>query len=158
MTADWGLSRFKDGLVDDDAERFETCVEDVLRPILEKCHSAQMELKVDEVTERLNELLPAEMRATRPPRQHTITERRRAKPSGRRGLSETDETPTGPARKPKSPLNRLLLTFEGPLCEEQGYGMFTKGRPNRITLAKDNPDVATLLALRDTDWPRAHCS
>ena len=151
LTADWGLSRFKDQLVDDDAEQFETNVEDLLRPILEKCHSAQMELKVDEMTERLNDLLPLELQATRPPRRYTVTERRPRKPSTRHGMSDRDDTPTGPARKPKSPLNRLLVTFEGPICQEYGYGHFTKGRPNRITLATDNPDVAALLAHRDSE-------
>ncbi|HJS76752.1 MAG TPA: ATP-binding protein [Burkholderiales bacterium] len=150
LTADWGLTRFKDNLNDPDAAQLEDAVQEVLKPILEKCHSAQMELKVEEMTERLNELLPTEIRATRPPRQRPKTNQQHKRKESRQGESERDESPTGPARSPRTPINTLTIAFDGPLCDEHGYGMFTKGRPNRITLATDNPDIAALLEQRDT--------
>jgi len=151
LTADWGLTRFKDDLSDPDAEQLELAVEEVLRPILEKCHSAQLELKVEEMTELLNDLLPTEIQAARPPRQRDPSPRE--PPKRRRvphGPVDNDPSETGPARMPRFPNDRLTIAFDGPLCEEHGYGVFTKGRPNRITLATDNPDIALLLEHRDT--------
>jgi hypothetical protein len=152
LTADWGLTRFKDGLNDPDTEQLEYAVQDVLRPILEKCHSAQLELKVEEMTERLNELLPLEIQAARPPRKRERAPEDKAKKQRRsqHGHTEKDPASTGPARMPKTPIDTLLIVFDGSLCEEHGYGVFTKGRPNRITLATDNPDISALLAQRDT--------
>jgi len=152
LTADWGLTRFKDGLNDPDAAQLEDAVQDVLKPILERCHSAHMDLKVEEMTERLNELLPVEMRAARPPRKRPRSERaaRKKEPGPQHGSTSKEPAATGPARIPRTPIGNLLITFEGSLCEEHGYGHFIKGRPNRITLATDNPDIAGLLEQRDT--------
>lgn len=150
LTSDWGLSRFKDDIIDEDRDELETLVEDVLRPILEKCHSAQMELKIEEMTTLLNDMLSPELRATRPRRKRDGEARSGRKP-GRHGKSKEDESSNGPARTPKAPNDRLLVTFEGPLSSEHGYGHFVKGRPNRITLATDNPVVAALLAQRDRE-------
>jgi len=150
LTADWGLTRFKDDLNDPDEDALEDAVADILRPILEKVHNAEIDLRVDEITDQLNTLLPENLRATRPPRKHTVTERHDKKPRTR-GRSEQIPNETGPARTPPKTDNRVILVFDGPLCGEHGYGMFTKGRPHRITLAKDNPVIAALLDQRDRD-------
>lgn len=153
LTADWGLTRFKDDLNDPDTELLEELVHEVLRPVLEKCHAAQMEIKVEEITERLNELLPTEIRATRPPRKKSRSEtaRKKKKANTQHGHAEEEQAPTGPSRASRATLDMLTIGFDGPLCDEHGYGMFTKGRPNRITLAKDNPDISVLLKMRDTE-------
>ncbi len=151
LTADWGLTRFKDGLNDPDQEQLEDAVQEILRPILEKCHGAQMEVRIEELTERLNDLLPTEIQATRPPRKRPAKESRNKKRVRERGQSEEEPSSTGPARTPRTPRDTLTIAFDGPHCEEHGYGFFTKGRPNRITLATDNPDIAELLEQRDTN-------
>ncbi len=153
LTADWGLSRFKDDLVDPSAEALDDAVKEVLQPILDKCQAAQLEVKVDELTELLNDLLPPEIQAARPPRTRErvaqpTTTKRQHRPHGR---TKEEPAANGPARMPGAPDNRIRITFDGPLCAEHGYGVYIKGRPNRITLARDNPDIAALLAQRDTN-------
>lgn len=151
LTADWGLTRFKDDLSDRDSDQLEDAVHEVLRPILEKCHNAQMELNLEEMADLINELLPPEMQTTRPPR--TVVRGQKGKKAGllRRKRSDGDESPTGPTLKEKSPRDKLLVVFEKPLCQEHGFGVFREGRPNRVALASDNPHVEMLMALRDRD-------
>ena len=150
LTSDWGLTRFKDNLNDPDAAQLEDAVQEALKPVLEKCHSAQLEVKVEELTELLNKRLPPEMRASRPSRNKGKVQAKQGKKQRKNnGESEGQESPNGPTKSPRSQLTTTIV-FDGPLCQEHGYGMYTKGRPNRITLARDNPDIAALLEQRDT--------
>jgi hypothetical protein len=152
LTADWGLTRFKDDLNDPDQQQLEVAVQEVLQPILEKCHSAQMELRIEEITELLNESLPPEIQAARPPRKarpKSDKASRKKESQAQHGETDVEPAANGPARTPRNPGDRMIIVFDGPLCEEHGYGYFAKGRPNRITLATDNPDIAALLEERD---------
>src|SRR4029077_2237950 len=114
------LTRFKDALHDPDQPQLEDAVQEVLRPILEKCHSAQMEVRVEEMTELLNELLPTEIRAARPPqRKRSKTEKPKKKKEAhsQHGETDADPTPHGPARTPRTPFGTLTIAFDGPLCD-----------------------------------------
>lgn len=149
LTADWGLTRFKDDLEDPDDEQLEEAVFAILEPVLDKCRKASWNLKVDELTEAINDLLPKEIRPARPTR--TSEKRgglRPKRPSRQNGRVKDDTPDDGPARKDKAS-DTLKVTFDGPLCDEHGYGVFEKGRPNRITLATDNPIIKSLMTLRD---------
>lgn len=145
----WTLGRFKDRIEDNDSDELEERVTEILRPILEQCHSAQMSLQVNEMTELLNEMLPPEMVPARPP--HTKEESEPG--SGRKNKQKHGETktgsdtPSGPARKKQR--RGLIIEFDEPQVEEYGYGHFIPGKPGRIVLARDNPHIAKLLELRD---------
>jgi hypothetical protein len=154
LLGEWRLTQFKDGLVDADADELETRIEELLRPLLERCHAAQMSAVVDEVTLRLNAMLPPEMVAVRPPRkrgQRPNQPQDKRKPKAPGACDVGTATPRGPARARRMPTNQVIIEFVDPLVAEYGYGRFIPGRPGRIELARDNPDITALLALRDCD-------
>lgn len=151
LTGTWGLSRFKDEVLDDDRAALQAAVHAVLLPILEKCHSTQMDLVVNEMTDRLNEMLPPEMQTTRPARKNPRGRKNpKPKPSKQRGHTKDESpVPNGPTLQATSPQKKLLITFEPGLVEKHGYGDVKPGTPIRIELARDNPDIEAWLALRD---------
>jgi Histidine kinase-, DNA gyrase B-, and HSP90-like ATPase len=151
LTGPWGLSRFKNALADNDAPELEDRVLEILKPILEELHSAQMSAIVDEMTDILNNMLPPELVSARPPKKKSLGDStiKIRKTRKRIGITkEGNETPRGPARK-QTANNRILIDFEEPVVDEFGYGYFLPGRPSRIILAKDNPHINTLLSMRD---------
>jgi Histidine kinase-, DNA gyrase B-, and HSP90-like ATPase len=144
----WTLGRFKDRIEDNDSEELYEAVTEIMRPVLEQCHSAQMSVQVNEMTELLNEMLPPEMVPARPPSKKEdgkggskSTHRNHGK------TNEGEETPKGPARKKQH--RGLIIEFDEPQVEEYGYGHFIPGKPGRIVLARDNPHVMKLLEIRD---------
>jgi len=150
LTADWELTRFKDDLADSDAEALETQILEFITPILEQCHSAKMDAHVDEIIEALNASLPDELRARPQRRKQPSPQIHKPRPPRKRedhGHTDRDPADTGPARMPAS--KTLTIDFDQPLSEEFGLGHFISGRPNRVTLSRDNPFIAAHLAHRD---------
>lgn len=150
LTGPWGLTRFKDELADNDADELEDAVLEILRPILERCHSAQMSAQLNEMTALLNEMLPSELAAARPVRTKEKDGLGQKHNRNRHGqiTRNADESIGGPAKKAKA-RQQLVINFEEPLVEEYGYGRFIAGKPGRIVLASDNPHIASLLEIRD---------
>lgn len=151
MGKNWHLARYKDDLSDEEERtELEEAVLEVLTPILEKCRSAKMEQRIDELAQLINEMVPPEMAPSRPKRQ----QERKPKPKQdkRTGIvSPEKSTPDGPAKTPRSPLDRLLITFDG-INEKQGVGEFQgTGKLKRVDLSPDNPYVAELIRHRDTE-------
>ena len=62
----WELTRFKDGLADNDKDELMEGVFKILRPVLEKLHSARMSAVINEMTALLNDMLPPELAAALP--------------------------------------------------------------------------------------------
>lgn len=150
LTGPWTLERFKNRLADNDADELQNGVEEILLPVLEQCHGAQMSVRVNEMTELVNDMLPPELIPARP-----ISKGNKSGPSKTKRptrihgkTKDGDENPSGPARKLRTGAG-LVVSFEEPLVDEHGFGHFTEGKPNRVTLAMDNPLIASLLASRD---------
>ena len=146
----WKLSRFKDEIVDADADALQEALESVWRPLLEQCEAKQLDLTVKEVTLQLNAMLPPELVCARPLHTKPGPPNPSSSPNPRRRPGKTpDGEPSGPARRLRPPINQLKIEFEDGLHEECGYGKFQDGKPARILLAKDNPHVAMWLSARD---------
>jgi hypothetical protein len=150
LSGPWHLATFKDDLPDEgEREELEAAVLEALRPILEKCNSASMSARVDEISKLLNEMIPPDLAAARPKRKKKPEPgppgpKRKKKP----GQVDSEQSePDGPA-KTRRPKDRLLITFDG-VAEVDGIGTFRPGRPHRIDLSKDDPHVAQLLEHRD---------
>lgn len=144
---DWQLGKFKDELVDPFCDDLAEDVCDVLRPLLERCEAETMEADVEEVTQRLNEMLPLELTPVRPQRRKPRgegTSREKQKP----GMADAPDAPNGPARSPRSPRETIKIEFTDHPNDEFGYGTvsFAKSRkdPTRIKLTKNNPHVVDL--------------
>lgn len=148
LTGPWTLARFKNDLADNEADELRAQVEDILRPVLEECHSAAMTVQIDEMTALLNAMLPPELTPARPPKRQETTTARRKKGGRPHGITKDgDERPQAPARKPRTH-QELVISFD-PVCDEYGYGHFIPGKPDRIVLASDNPHIASLMEIRD---------
>jgi Histidine kinase-, DNA gyrase B-, and HSP90-like ATPase len=145
----WKLSRFKDEIVDADADALEEALQSAWRPLLEQCEAKELDLTVNEVTRELNAMLPPELVCARPPHKKPPGPSTPS-PHPRRPHGKTSEGETsGPARRLRPPSNQLKIEFEDGLHAEYGYGTFQEGKPARILLAKDNPHVALWLNARD---------
>lgn len=147
LTGPWTLGRFKNHISDNEADELNDAVLEILRPVLEKCHSAQLSMHVKEMSDVLNDMLPPELQPAHPQRTKDGSVS-----SGKRGKAEQhrptrDGKDGGPARK-HGPRTGIVIGFDD-CVDEHGYGRFEIGKPNRIVLAKDNPHIAALLDLRD---------
>ena len=59
LIGDWKLQKFKDALAEDpDCEELEIAIENVLRPVLEKCHAESLTLEHKHIELALNEMIP----------------------------------------------------------------------------------------------------
>ena len=150
LTGPWRLTRFKDDIAEDPYEaELEAAVEEVLRPVLEKCESQSMTARHRELETILNEMLPENKRMVRPEKKN---------PQGRQGPKREDtrektaagnETKTGPT-KAKKPPRGFHIEFAEHLCEKFGYGRAEVGKSVvRIQLAVDCPHIAELMKARD---------
>jgi len=148
----WGLSRFKDDLSDNDDEELENRTHEILKPILEKCYSATMDLRAETMEALLNERIPPEFRPARPPRKKPQKENeedvKNKKPHGE--TKEGEEKPNAPARK-RMTSRSFIISFEEDFADEYGLGKFERGRPSRIMLSKDCPLIQQFLDLRGTE-------
>ncbi len=149
----WHLAQYKNDLPDEDERsELEESVGDALEPILEKCNSASLSARVEQLGDLINERISPEMAAARPKRQK---DRGKGKPKRERkrqnGLVSPERSePDGPARTARTPRDKLLITFDG-LAEDDGLGAFQPGRPHRVNLSKDDPYVARLIEHRDQE-------
>lgn len=149
----WHLAKYKDDLTDEEErEELEEVIGDALKPILEKCSSASLEARVNEISNRINDLVPPNLAAARPRHQKEDKQRKSAQKKRQRSgfVAPEKSDPPGPARTKKTPQNRLLITFDG-MAEEDGIGSFQPGRPHRVNLSRDDPYVARLLEHRDQE-------
>lgn len=146
----WQLTRFKDDIADDPYEdEFESAVEDVLRPVLEKCQSQSMFARHRELENILNEMLPENKRLVRPEKKN---------PQGRQGEKRGDKSeknadgnadPTGPV-KTKHPPRGFKIELVDHLCDKFGYGRAEISKKAvRIQLATDCQHIAELAKARD---------
>ena len=147
----WQLSRFKDEIVDVDADALAEALESAWRALLEQCEAKQLDLTVNEVTRELNAMLPPELVCARPPHKKSPdASNSTPSPRPRHRHGQTREgNPSGPARRLQPPINQLKIELEDGLHAECGYGKFQEGKPARILLAKDNPHIALWLSARD---------
>jgi hypothetical protein len=153
LSGPWHLEKFKNDLTDEDErDELEEAVAAALKPILEKCNSASMDAKVLQMGHLINELVPPELAAARPKRQsEKETATARAKRKSRSGKVAPDKSdPLGPAKSKRPRHDRLLITFDG-IADQDGVGAFQPGRPHRINLSKDDPDIAKWLEYRDQE-------
>jgi Histidine kinase-, DNA gyrase B-, and HSP90-like ATPase len=145
----WQLARFKDEVVDDDADLLRELLEAAWLPLLEQCEAKELDLRVNEITMQLNEMLPPELVCARPPRKGGGGGGGGGRPQKRRPGITNEGEPSGPARRRRPPINQLKIEFVDGLHAEYGYGRFLDGQPARIELAKDNPHIALWLESRD---------
>lgn len=150
LNGPWHLAKFKNDLTDElEREELEEAVKEALRPILEKCNSASMSARVDEVANLINDMIPPNLRAARPERQKDTKKNPGGKKHNESGFVDKDKSDEkGPAKTKRPPQNHLLITFDG-LAETDGIGAFQPGRPHRVNLSKDDPHIAQLLEHRD---------
>lgn len=154
LVGPWHLSQFKNDLTDEEEiEELDDAVFEVLQPLLEKINSASMDARLDEIMQRINDLLPVEIaarprsqRKKQPPPPPPPPPKKR--PPGKIDADKAD-VGKGPA-KSKKPDNRLMITWEGD-AEDDGIGSFQPGRPHRVNLSKDDPTIASLIKLKDQD-------
>jgi len=151
----WALSSFKNDLTNEDQrEELEEALEAAMSSILKKCGNVSIEARVVAIGELVNEMLSEELAAARPRR----TKRKEAAPSGKREnknpgtveAEKSDEAESGPARSRRAQKDRLIITFEGKAAEH-GIGWFEPGRPNRVNLSPDAPQLARLLRCKDDE-------
>jgi hypothetical protein len=153
LAGPWHFARYKDDLTDEvEREELEEVIGEALEPILEKCNSASLEARVEQISNLINDLIPEELATARPKRtKEGPHDPRETKKRNRRGyVSPEKSNPDGPAKTKRAPQDRLLITFDG-IAEEEGIGAFQSGRPHRVNLSKDDPYIASLLEHRDQD-------
>jgi len=154
LSGPWRLGRFKDDLPDErEREELETAVEEVLRPILEKCNAASMDAKIAALGEMINEGLSADIAAARPhrpkPREPDPDPGpKRPRKPGVIDPSKAETNNGGPAKTKRPQQGRLLILLEGK-NEENGIGLYKPGKPNRVYLSLDNPIIDKLTQYRD---------
>lgn len=152
----WHLSTFKSDLTDEDErDELETSVEEILSPILKKCHTATITAKLADMEQMVNDLVPDRLAARRPRHLKPPEEQDKPKRPRRPGLvhqNKSDEDGPAGTYKTRRRTSKLLITFDG-VNEQVGIGALRQGgKIDRIELAKDNPYIAGLLSHRDKEW------
>jgi hypothetical protein len=156
LSGRWHLAQYKDDLPDEEERsELEEAVLEALSPILEKCNSASLSARVNELSDIINDRIPSELATARPRRQKDKSETKpRPKKATRPGHvapEKADAAANGPAQTKRRPQGRLLITFDG-IAEEDGIGSFQSGHHvNRVNLSKDDPYIARLVEHRDQD-------
>jgi hypothetical protein len=146
----WKLTKFKDDLGEDPyLDELETEVENVLRPVLEKCNSASMSLRTKNLEQLLNEMLPSDMRMVRPEQKQQLNRKGEKRGDDREKEAEGTASRSGPTRKRKPP-HGIKIEFAADLNGSAGYGRaLFDSKSTRIQLAEDNPTISALMAQRD---------
>lgn len=151
LSKEWELGRFKNDLPDDDQrDELDQALSVVLEPILEKCRTKSMFANIENMTQRLNAMLPPDLRPEsarprrkRPPRDEPPPPQPPRTPR-ERILDDADPTPTGPIKTRSNLRPTLEIDFDGRDADD-GVGRFERGtgrRCHRIHLAPDEPSVA----------------
>jgi hypothetical protein len=146
----WHFAKFKNDLTDEDErDELEAAVTDALRPILEKCNNANISARLCELGQLVNELVPPELAPARPKiqREHERAPKRRSYVNGEVSPGKSKPQDGAPARTKRHPTS-LLITFDGDAAKD-GIGEFQSGRPHRVNLSKDDPEIALLIQHRD---------
>lgn len=148
----WTPSKYKDDLPKRiEREELDDALEDALRPILEKCSTATISVKLSNLLGLINDSIPEELRAARPKHLGGETgpgpKRKRAS-----GLVEEEksEDSDSPARTRARPRNRLIVTFDGVGTDSVGT-CETSGKIYRVDLCKDEPFISRLIEHRDEE-------
>jgi Histidine kinase-, DNA gyrase B-, and HSP90-like ATPase len=144
LVGDWELTTYKDDLRDLDCECLEEDLEARWKALLQRCESQEVTLNTREIEAQLNALLPPTLRPvrplhTQPPRPPRADEKEPR--NNRQHRPVAAGTPGGPARQPQSG-GGLSIKLEPGLNDEHGMGRYLAGRPARVELATDNPQVA----------------
>jgi hypothetical protein len=145
----WALARFKDDLTDEDqSEELADAIYEVLLPILEKCASASMSARLQEILRKANDLAEIQFAGARRPdhikKEPSEKSEKRVNVQGI--VAPEKSTPEGPARSRRAPHNFMIITLE-PGADDYGYGYYAKqGQSHRVNLCKDHPVFAELLA------------
>ena len=150
----WHLGTFKDDLPDEsEREELGEAVLEVLRPILEKCDSAQMSLKLSQMANLINDMVPESLAPATPRKSKDKAELKKpGKKDGKSGKVDLDKSDEGGPATTKRPRRDMLkITFDG-IAETDGIGAFERGsktQAHRVNLSKDDPFVAELMEHRD---------
>ena len=149
LYGNWQLSRFKDDLPDDDErDELDNAVLEKLEEILKQCRTQHRSARIKEMMAAINERLPEELRAVRPPRAVNRQNRKGQKFGQGGGKTESEQEKAGPAQRLRRQ-PRLLITFDGN-CDQDGIGRFDgTGRPYRVDLAADHLQIAMLADHQD---------
>jgi len=149
LFGDWQLAEFKNAITDEQQdEELRQALYDCLLPLLRQADREQLDAATEQVEQKLNDLLPEEMRGARPHRKDKSGKtadvidlsRRRQKKRGRVDPEQSEDG--GPARAPRKPRNLITINFRGNDAEH-GLGIADLyNRPHSIMLAKDNPWIA----------------
>lgn len=147
----WHLAKFKDDVTDEvERDELEEAIEDALRPLLERCSSESMTLRIAQLTQAVNNLVAPELQSARPHGGKGGKGNGKAGEKRQAGKVSPDKSdPDGPARSPRPPRDQLKITFDGEAAVDGIGSMKSSGRRKQVSLSPDHPYVAELIRLRD---------
>lgn len=155
LIGDWGLSKFKDDIDDDDAELLEDMICEKIHHLLEKCLSETLTSNIIEVKNALMDMLPDELVPVRPENEKEtsnakIVKRSKHQPDDDENDEKSPASDNGPKRARRKPSG--LYIFFDDTDAEYGIGRAeTNNKRTTITLSKDNPDIKMLLINKDDE-------
>lgn len=155
LIGDWGLSKFKDEIDDDDSELLEDMICEKVKHLLEKCLSETLTSNIIEVKNALMDMLPDELVPVRPEKEKEPSEgkapkRPRHEPDDDFNDEKSPPSESGPKRARRRPSG--LYIFFDDTDSEYGIGRAeTNNKRTTITLSKDNPDIKALLMNKDDE-------
>lgn len=134
----WQLTSFKDDIDDDDLEE---AVQDILRPILKKCHSLSRTANTRELLDAMYRMLGD--RSARPNKRQRLN--RKGKKLGRQGIVKIP-APPGPAKSKHGRGGKITIEFVPGAQFHSDYGIGEASRASkrdhRIRLAEADPTIS----------------
>lgn len=153
ISGPWHLAKFKNDLTDEDERNeLDEAIFSVIEPLLEKASAQSFDVRINELTSRINACLPEELAAARPRRKEDKEKSKGTKSTRiEREIKPEHAKPeaSGPA-KTRRAKDRLLVTLDG-IAEQDGVGSYSPGRPHRVNLSRDDPWVAAFVNAKDID-------
>jgi len=155
LSGPWRLAKFKDDLTDEgERDELESKISEALADMLEKCSTQHEDVRLTELTELINDMLPEDLKPSARPHKRKEAaddiekEKRKRRTNGFVSPDKSDPS-KGPARAmSRKGGAKLVVTFDGD-AETEGIGVFIAGRPHQVNLSRENPAVAYWIAHRD---------
>lgn len=144
----WTLSKFKTEIGEQHLEELEDALAPIFQPLLEKVKRRTFDVRIDEMTKLINELLPEELAAR--PRSSKVAKdgvKGQSKGNGKVAPEKASDIGKGPAKTQRS-LDQIKITWDGD-HDTDGVGSFQPGRPHRVNLSPNDPFIAELVASKD---------